>query len=145
MRSEGTKIFDEEGTAYLDCGGYGVFILGHCHPRVVAAAARQLATHPLSGRLLLHSELPAAAEALARVTPEGLDYVFFTGSGAEATETAIKLARLRGKRTLVAMRNGFHGKTFGALSVTGRELFQAPFRPLVPDVHVIPYADVAAL
>ena len=144
-RAAGTKIYDENDQAYLDCGGYGVFILGHCHPRVVEAATAQIARHPLSSRLLLTAELPAAEEALARVAPDGLEYVFFTGSGTEATEAALKLARLNGRRALVSMHGGFHGKTLGALSVTGRQLFQAPFAPLLPDVVQVPYADISAL
>jgi putrescine aminotransferase len=145
VRSEGCLVYDADGTAYLDCGGYGVFILGHCHPAVVAAVARQLRQHPVATRLFLNPHLAAAAEALARVTPEGLEYVYFAGSGAEAAETGIKLARLSGARKLVAMESGFHGKTLGALSVTGRPLFQDPFRPLLPEVEFVPFGDAHAL
>ncbi len=145
VRSEGCFVYDGEGTAYLDCGGYGVFILGHCHPAVVAAATRQLQVHPVATRLFLNPGLAAAAEALAGVTPQGLEYVYFASSGAEAVETGIKLARLSGARKLVAMRSGFHGKTLGALSVTGRPLFQEPFEPLLPDVEFVDFGDAAAL
>ena len=71
VRSEGTRIWDEEGTEYLDCGGYGVFILGHRYPRVVAAVRAQLDRHPMSSRVLLNGELAHAAEQLARVAPAG--------------------------------------------------------------------------
>ena len=145
VRSEGTRVYDERGQAYLDCGGYGVFILGHCHPAVVEAATRQLRQHPVATRVLLNAELARAAEALVRVTPPGLDYVYLAGSGTEATEAAIKLARLNGKRKLVTTRGGFHGKTLGALSVTGRALFQEPFQPLLPDVEFVSYGDADAL
>lgn len=80
VRSEGTRIWDEEGTEYLDCGGYGVFILGHRYPRVVAAVHAQLDRHPMSSRVLLNGELAHAAEQHAGVTPAGLQYVFFTNS-----------------------------------------------------------------
>jgi putrescine aminotransferase len=145
VRSEGTKIWDEQGTEYLDCGGYGVFILGHRHPRVVEAVHAQLDRHPMSSRVLLNGDLARAAEDLARVAPVGLDYVFFTNSGAEATELAIKLARINGRRRLISTHGGFHGKTNGALSVTGKPLFRDPFSPLLADVTFVAYNDVDAL
>ena len=137
VRSEGTKIWDEQGTEYLDCGGYGVFILGHRHPRVVAAVHAQLDRHPMSSRVLLNGDLARAAADLARVAPTGLDYVFFTNSGAEATELAIKLARINGRRRLISTHGGFHGKTNGALSVTGKPLFRDPFEPGGPAAVVL--------
>ena len=145
VRSEGTRIWDEEGTEYLDCGGYGVFILGHRYPRVVAAVRAQLDRHPMSSRVLLNGELAHAAEQLARVAPAGLEYVFFTNSGAEATELAIKLARVNGRRRLISTHGGFHGKTNGALSVTGKALFRDPFQPGLTDVTFIAFDDVDAL
>lgn len=145
VRSEGNYVFDERGEKYLSCGGYGVFTIGHCHPIVIQAVKAQLERHPLSTRALLNAELASAAEALAAVTPNGLDYVYFANSGAEATEAGIKLGRLNGKRKLVAMHNGYHGKTLGALSVTGRSSYQIPFQPLLPDVEFIPFGDPEAL
>jgi putrescine aminotransferase len=145
VRSEGTRIWDEEGTEYLDCGGYGVFILGHRYPRVVAAVHAQLDRHPMSSRVLLNGELAHAAEQLARVAPAGLEYVFFTNSGAEATELAIKLARVNRRRRLISTHGGFHGKTNGALSVTGKALFRDPFQPGLADVTFIAFDDVDAL
>jgi putrescine aminotransferase len=145
LRSAGTKVYGDDGKTYLDCGGFGVFLLGHCHPRVVAAVRRQLETHPLSTRLFLNAQLAEAAEALAAVTPPGLDHVFLTGSGAEATELGLKLARLAGKTRVVAMDGGFHGKTLGAVSVTGRAQYRDPFAPLLPDVSFVPFDDPDAL
>jgi putrescine aminotransferase len=145
VRSEGTRVWDETGRAYLDCGGYGVFILGHRHPRVVAAMHAQLDRHPLATRSLLSPELAAAARRLAATTPDGLDYVYFGSSGAEAVETAIKLARANGRRRLIGMAGGYHGKTMGALSITSRPVFQRPFQPLLPDVQTVPFGDVPAL
>ena len=92
-RSHGTHVWDERGQCYLDCGGYGVFILGHCHSRVVEAVVEQVRRHPLTTQLLLNSSLAGAAEALVRVAPRGLDQVYFGVSGADAVEAAIKLAR----------------------------------------------------
>jgi putrescine aminotransferase len=145
VKSAGNYIFDERGEKYLSCGGYGVFTIGHCHPTVIQAVKAQLDRHPLPTRSLLNAELGDAAEALVSVTPAGLDYVFFANSGAEATETGLKLARLNGKRKLIAMQGGFHGKTLGALSVTSRSGYRAPFHPLLPDVEFVPFGDATAL
>jgi putrescine aminotransferase len=144
-RAEGAHVWDEQGTEYLDCGGYGVFILGHRHPAVVEAVKQQLETQPMSTRVLLNPHLAEAAEALAGVTPEGLDYVFFTNSGAEATELSLKLAKVNGHRRIVSTHGGFHGKTNGALSVTGRPLFRESFEPLLPNVEFIPFGEAGAL
>jgi putrescine aminotransferase len=145
VRSEGTRVWDEEDTEYLDCGGYGVFILGHRHPRVVAAVHAQLDRHPMAARVLLNGDMARAAEELARIAPDGLEYVFFTNSGAEATELAIKLARVNGRRRLISTHGGFHGKTNGALTVTGKPMFRDPFAPLLADVSFVAFGDVAAL
>ena len=145
VRSEGCLVYDETGAAYLDCGGYGVFLMGHCHPKVVAAVKAQLERHPLATRGLLNLELVEAGETLISVAPRGMQYAFFANSGAEATELGLKLARLHGKTKLIAMHGGYHGKTLGALSVTARAHFQDPFRPLLPDVRFVPYGDATAL
>ena len=145
VRAEGSTIWDETGQEYLDCGGNGVFLLGHRHPDVVAAVQAQLESQPLQGRFLLNPALARAAEALARVTPEGLEYVFLHCAGAEAVEMAIKLARLAGRRRLVATLDGFHGKSNGALSLTGRQKYREPFEPLLPDVEHVPYGDADAM
>jgi len=145
VSAAGTKVVGSDGHTYLDCGGFGVFLLGHCHPAVVGAVRAQLERNPLATRLFLNPELAQAAEDLAGVTPAGLDYVFLTNSGAEATEVGLKLARLAGKTKVVAMHGGFHGKTMGALSVTGRPQYRDPFAPLLPHVDFVPFGDVAAL
>jgi len=145
VRSSGCYVFDEQDQAYLDCGGYGVFLHGHGHPLVVEAVRAQLERHPLATHGFLNPELAGAAERLAEVTPTGLDYITFTNSGAEATELAIKLARINGKRRLIAMHGGFHGKTMGALSVNGRPVYKQPFMPLLPDVTFVAFGDAQAL
>ena len=144
-RSSGARVWDTAGREFLDCGGYGVFILGHCHPQVTAAVVQQIKRHPLATRLLLEPVAADAAALLAGVAPPGLSRVHFVNSGTEATETAIKLARAHGKRNLVSASGGFHGKTAGALSVTANDLYQAPFRPLLPGVQHVPFGDAAAL
>lgn len=145
VRSEGALVYDENGTAYLDCGGYGVFLLGHRHPRVVDAVSRQLHRHPLATRMLLEPRLAQAATALGSVAPDSLEYVFLTNSGAEAVELGLKLARASGRRRVIAMHGGFHGKTLGALTTTGRAAFREPFGPLLPGVRHIQYGDIDAL
>jgi putrescine aminotransferase len=145
VAAAGSKVRGGDGHAYLDCGGFGVFLLGHCHPAVVAAVREQLTRNPLATRLFLNPELAQAAADLAAITPAGLDYCFLTNSGAEATELGLKLARLAGRRHVIAMHGGFHGKTLGALSVTGRAHYRDPFGPLLPMVDFVPFGDPAAL
>ncbi|MDQ3787016.1 MAG: aspartate aminotransferase family protein, partial [Actinomycetota bacterium] len=96
-------------------------------------------------RLLLEPQAGLAAEYLTAVSPPGLDRVHFACSGTEVVEAALKLARANGKRRVVGMANGYHGKTLGALSVTGRALFQRPFHPLLPDVSHVPFGEFLSL
>ncbi|MCT2582796.1 aspartate aminotransferase family protein [Actinophytocola gossypii] len=143
--SAGAWVRTRSGRELLNCGGYGVFLMGARHPRVLAEVRAQLDTNPVGTRLLLEPTAARAAEALVSTTPAGLSRVHFACGGAEAVEAAIKLARAHGKRHLVSMVDGYHGKTMGALSVTARPVFQQPFRPLLPDVTHVPFGDVAAL
>ena len=143
--ADGVTVRDGSGREYLDCGGHGVFLLGHRHPKVVAAVKAQLDTQPMGTRFLLNPVVARAAEALAQRAPEGLEHVYFGSTGAEAVEIAIKLARLADRRHLVAMDGGFHGKTIGALSLTSRESFVEPFAPLLPGVVHVPFGDAAAV
>ncbi|MGI5450829.1 aspartate aminotransferase family protein [Streptomyces sp. CA-243310] len=145
VESSGAWITTSRGQRILNVGGYGVFITGARHPTVVREVERQLRTHPIGTRIFLDPAAARAADLLTSVTPPGLDRVHFSGSGTEAVEAAIKLARLNGRRRLVSMTGGYHGKTMGALSVTARETFQKPFRPLLPDVEHVPFGDVEAL
>jgi putrescine aminotransferase len=144
---EGAELVDEHGRRYLDCAaGYGVFVHGYRHPRIIAAAKRQLDRLPLSSRILVNRPMIELAELLAAVTPGDLQYTFFTNSGAESVEAALKFARAATGRTrLVATAGAFHGKTLGALSVSGRDLYQDPFRPLLPDVVRVPFGEADAL
>jgi putrescine aminotransferase len=144
-RSQGSLVYDESDRAYLDCGGYCVFLLGHRHPRVTEAVARALANHPLSTRLLVDPTLAAAASALAEVAPPGLQYVWFGSAGAEVVDAAVKLCRANGCDTMVVADGAFHGKTIGALSVSGRRRYREPFEPLLPGVSRVPFDDLDAL
>ncbi|GAB3061391.1 aspartate aminotransferase family protein [Intrasporangium mesophilum] len=143
--SSGAWIEVADGRRYLDFGGYGVFILGHRHPVVVRAVHEQLDRHPLASRTFLEPVTAAAAAALAATTPEGLDLVHFVNSGAEATEAALKLARIHGCRSVITTSSGFHGKTLGALSVTANPVYQQPFRPLLPGVTEVAYGDAGQM
>jgi putrescine aminotransferase len=141
VRASGCTIWDANGKAYLDfAGGYGVFTLGHSHPRVVAAVRGQLDLMSLSGKTMFNVLLGRAAKRLAELAPGDLQISFWCNSGTEAIEGAIKLARAATGRTkIVSTINAFHGKTMGALSVSGREAFQTPFAPLLEGFAHVPY------
>ena len=145
--AQGSVVMDAEGVSYIDCaGGYGVFVQGYRHPRIVAAAHEQLDLMPLSSRVLVNPRQVELAKRLAEVTPGDLTYSFICNSGTEAVEAALKIARgSTGRTTIITTEGAFHGKTYGALSVSGRDLYQTPFKPLVPDVVRVPFGDSQAL
>ncbi|MDQ2821164.1 MAG: aminotransferase class III-fold pyridoxal phosphate-dependent enzyme [Pseudomonadota bacterium] len=143
--SAGVHVVDQDGRRYLDVGGYGVFLLGHAHPAVVAAVVQQVKRHAMSTRLLLNPYQARAAAALAAICPPGLQYVYFCNSGAEACEAALKLARLNGCETVISTHGGFHGKTLGALSVTGRDTYRAPFGTMLNPSQFVDFGDAGAL
>ncbi|CQR59780.1 aspartate aminotransferase family protein [Streptomyces leeuwenhoekii] len=145
VASSGNWLTTSDGERFLNAGGYGVFIMGARHPIVMEAVQRQLDTHPVATRILLEPTVARAAEALVSVMPPGLDRVHFALSGAEAVETGLKLARAGGRKRTVSMGGGYHGKTLGALSATAKEVYQKPFRPLIPDVTHLPFGDADAL
>jgi len=147
VRASGTTIWDQNGKAYLDfAGGYGVFTLGHSHPRVIAAVREQMEAMSLSGKTMFNVVLGRAAKRLAELAPGDLRYSFWCNSGTEAVEGAIKLARAAtGRAKIVATHDAYHGKTLGALSISGRETFQTPFRPLLGDAVHVPFGDASAL
>lgn len=147
VEAQGCYVHDHLDRAYLDlAGGYGVFTLGHRHPEVVQAVIDQLGRLPLSSRVLLSPEQAYLARDLAAIAPGDLQYSFFCNSGAEAVEGALKVARMAtGRSGLVACENSYHGKTMGALSVTGRARYREPFEPLIPEVQFVPFGDLKAL
>jgi putrescine aminotransferase len=146
-KAEGAVVWDINGKEYIDCaGGYGVFNLGHCHPKVVQAVKDQLDLMCLSSKIFVNKPMVDLAEKLAEITPGSLRFSFFCNSGAEAVEGAIKLARMSTKKTeIIAAIDAFHGKTLGALSATGREMYKAPFRPLVGGFVHVPFGDADAI
>ena len=145
--ARGSIVIDSQGRQFLDClGGYGTMSVGYSHPHVIAAVKNQLDKMAFSSRLLFNREQARLAKKLAEIAPGDLQYCFFCNSGTEATEGAIKIARMSTGRTrLVAAVGAYHGKTLGALSVSGRDRYKTPFIPLVPDCTNVPFNDIAAM
>lgn len=149
-RGEGMYLYDEDGNAYLDfTSGISVNALGHADPEIAAAVSQQI--QQLSHVCNLYHSAPHADLAEALCARSFADKVYFCNSGAEAVEAAIKFARKYartihgpGKTGIVAFSGGFHGRTAGALALTAREKYQAPFRPLMPGVSFAPFDDLAA-
>lgn len=147
QQADGVVITDNDGKEYIDClGGYGVFSLGHRHPRVVEAVKAQIDSMPMSSKVLFNKPMADLAEIMAKITPGDLQYSFFGNSGTEAVEGALKLARAHtGRNKIISTVNSFHGKTLGALSATGRDLFRDPFQPLLSGFTHAPFGDAAAI
>jgi predicted acetylornithine/succinylornithine family transaminase len=145
VRGEGTHLWDADGNEYLDfLSGISVTQLGHCHPAVVEAVTRQARTLMHVGNLYYTEPQMRLAERLSKLSLGGK--VFFSNSGAEANECAIKLARRhRHGGEIVVLENAFHGRTMGALSATPQREKQEPFEPLVPGFVVVPRDDPSAL
>jgi acetylornithine/LysW-gamma-L-lysine aminotransferase len=143
---EGSWLVDSEGRRYLDLSSaQGVAMLGHCHPRVSEAVARQASTLMVCPNFLYHDVRAAFAESLTRLLPSHLPHVFLANSGAEAVDGALKFARLAtGRPAFVATTKGFHGRTIGALSVTWEPKYREGFQPLLETTHV-PFNDAGAL
>lgn len=139
---------DVSGREYIDClGGFGIFNVGHRHPKVVKAVMDQLRRQPLHSQDLLDPLRGALAKTLAMLTPPGLQYSFFCNSGTEAVEGALKLARSYDpyKQTIVAATKGFHGKSYGSLSASAKAEFRRPFGPMLPNIEHVPFNDLLAL
>jgi len=145
--SEGCYVTGTDGVRYLDClGGPGVFTMGHRHPKIVEAVQAQAGRMPLGSHFFLDPITAELAERIAQITPGELQYTFFGNSGAEAVEGALKMARGYTKRPhYVAAEGAFHGKTYGALSASGREAYKTPFRPLMEGFTHVPFGDADAL
>jgi acetylornithine aminotransferase len=143
----GAVVTDVDGMSYLDLlGGIAVNILGHGHPAILEAVTRQMSTLGHTSNLYATEPGIALAEALAGLLGADTETrVLFCNSGAEANETAFKLSRLTGRTKVVAAQGGFHGRTMGALALTGQPSKQAPFMPLPGDVTHVPYGDADAL
>ena len=152
-RDEGNCFYDIHGNEFIDClGGFGIYMLGHRHPTVKNAVQAQLQHQALHSQELLDPMRGYASKLLAMVTPGDLQFSFFCNSGTEATEGALKLAKLYAQRQkpghtngIISCTRGFHGKSFGSLSVSGKAEFREPFYPLMPGVRFVPYGDADAL
>lgn len=142
--ANGDTFVDLHGNTYIDClGGFGAFNCGHRHPVVVETVKNQLDKQPLSSAELIDANRSLLARILADVTPGDLQYSFFTSSGTESIETALKMATLAtGRHYYVAFKGDFHGKTLGALSLTSKEHFRGPFLPLMQGVRHAPFGDL---
>ncbi len=148
VRGEGQYLFDDKGNRYLDfVGGHGVFNIGRNHPKVRKAIEDALAAQTAN---LVQFDCPIlagmAAEALVKKCPEGLNRVFFCSGGSEAVETALKMARgATGKPRIISTLRGFHGDTYGSLSLNGNPEFKDGFGPFLPGAEQIPFDDLGAL
>lgn len=143
---EGCLLRDVTGREFIDClGGFGIFALGHRHPKVIAAVKAQMDRLALHSQWMLNPRSADAARRLAEITPGNLRKTFWCSTGTESVEGALKLARLyTGKSKFISTINSFHGKTLGSLSVTGRDLFRKPFLPLL-EAAFVPYGDANAI
>ncbi|MFD4138373.1 acetylornithine transaminase [Streptomyces sp. NPDC058572] len=145
VRGEGARVWDADGTEYTDfVGGIAVNALGHAHPAVVEAVTRQIASLGHVSNLYVAEPPVALAERLIQLFGRP-GRVFFANSGAEANEAAFKIGRLTGRTHMVATTGGFHGRTMGALALTGQPAKQQPFLPLPAQVTHVPYGDAEAL
>ncbi|MFJ9029950.1 acetylornithine transaminase [Streptomyces sp. NPDC102274] len=145
VHGEGARVRDADGVEYTDfVGGIAVNALGHAHPAVVEAVSRQIASLGHVSNLFIAEPPVALAERLIQLFGRP-GRVFFCNSGAEANEAAFKIGRLTCRQHMVATDGGFHGRTMGALALTGQPAKQEPFRPLPGDVTHVPYGDAEAL
>jgi acetylornithine/LysW-gamma-L-lysine aminotransferase len=143
-RGKGARVWDKSGKEYIDCmGGYGVALVGHCNDRVVNAIKKQAETLITAHMSVYNDARLQFMEKMSTIAPPGLIKMFFTNSGAESVESALKFARKynTGKPGIIAMNGAYHGKTFGALSVTYNEKYRKSFMPLLEGVKFVPYSD----
>lgn len=140
-RGKGARVWDTSGKEYIDCmGGYGVALIGHCNPRVVEAIKNQVEKLIVCHMSLYNDTRECFLRKIKDIAPQGLNQIFFSNSGAEAVEAALKFSRrYTGKPGIISMSGGYHGKTFGALSVTYSEKYRKPFMPLLEGIKFLPY------
>jgi len=146
VKGKGLVVTDADGKQYLDfLGGIATNILGHAHPAIVKAVTKQVATLTHVSNFYAHPNAVELAEKLAEMTGNKSAKVFLCQSGAEANEAALKLSRRTGRIRIVAAQGAFHGRTMGALSLTGQPSKREPFLPLVKGVKHVPYGDIEAM
>jgi LysW-gamma-L-lysine/LysW-L-ornithine aminotransferase len=143
-RGKGARVWDDSGKEYIDCmGGYGVALVGHCNSRVVNAIKNQAEKLLVCHMSLYNDTREDFIRKTRAIAPKGLTKVFFSNSGAEAVEAALKFSRrYTGKPGIISMTGGYHGKTLGALSVTYSEKYRKPFMPLLEGVKFLPYGSM---
>ena len=146
VKGKGSEVYDVEGKKYLDLlGGIATNVLGHAHPAIVEAVSKQVGTLGHVSNFYAHPNVIELAQKLASMTGDKSARVFFAQSGAEANEAAMKLSRRTGKYRIVAAQGAFHGRTMGALSMTGQPSKREPFLPLIKGIKHVPYGDIKAM
>lgn len=146
VKGKGIVVTDADGKNYLDfLGGIATSVLGHAHPVIVKAVTKQISTLSHVSNFYAHPNAIELAEKLVGMTGDESAKVFFCQSGAEANEAALKLSRRTGKVRVVAAQGAFHGRTMGALSLTGQPSKREPFLPLIKGVKHVPYGDIDAM
>ena len=146
VKGKGILVTDADGKIYMDfLGGIATNILGHAHPAIVKAVTKQVSLLSHVSNFYAHPNAIALAEKLTTMTGDKNAKVFFCQSGAEANEAALKLSRRTGKVRIVAAQGAFHGRTMGALSLTGQPSKREPFLPLIKGVKHVPYGDIDAM
>ena len=146
VKGKGSEVYDVEGKKYLDLlGGLATNVLGHAHPAIMKAVSKQVGTLGHVSNFYAHPNVVELAQKLASMTGDKSARVFFAQSGAEANEAAMKLSRRTGKYRIVAAQGAFHGRTMGALSMTGQPSKREPFLPLIKGIKHVPYGDIKAM
>lgn len=146
VSGKGSVVKDANGNTYLDfLAGIATNVLGHAHPTIVKSVSKQIATLGHVSNFYAHPNVLELAEKLQKMTGDKSARVFFCNSGAEANEAALKLSRKTGKYKIVATQEAFHGRTMGALSLTGQPSKRDPFKPLIKGVKHVPFGDSAAM
>lgn len=146
VKGKGAKLTDSKGNEYLDfLAGIATSVLGHAHPAVVKAVSKQIATLGHVSNFYAHPNVIALSSKLISMTGDKRSRVFFCNSGAEANEAALKLSRKTGRTRIVATKDAFHGRTMGALSLTGQPSKRDPFKPLIKGITHVPYGDMGAM
>jgi acetylornithine aminotransferase len=146
VKGKGAIVYDADGKKYLDfLGGIATNLLGHAHPAIIKAVTKQISTLSHVSNFYMHPQVLQLAQSLQKMTGDKNSKVFFCNSGAEANEAAIKLSRLTGRTNIVAAHGAFHGRTMGAISLTGQPAKRDPFKPLLRKIKHVNYGDIAAL
>ena len=146
-RAQDATVWDNRGNEYIDCmGGYGVAIIGHCNKEVIRAITEQMNKVMVCHMSTYNDSRLEFLTKLKSIAPEKLDKIFFSNSGAESIEAALKFSRKYSQKTgIISMYGGYHGKTFGALSVTYNAKYRKSFNPLLDGVKFVPFGDISSL